>query len=132
MLSLKEIPGVGDSLTEKLIFEIGSLADVERVIKDGDVSTLSGIEGISPQRAVKLINLANNNSNEITNTEDGRRLHKDLITSICDFVVTKAAKERLSILTPLTRDSIVEIESRRNWSKNAIRFINDSKTSFEL
>ena len=132
MLSLKEIPGVGDSLAEKLIFEIGSLADVERVIKDGDVSTLSGIEGISPQRAVKLINLANNNSNEITNTEDGRRLHKDLITSICDFVVTKSAKERLSILTPLTRDSIVEIESRRNWSKNAIRFINDSKTSFEL
>ena len=55
MLSLKEIPGVGDSLTEKLIFEIGSLADVERVIKDGDVSTLSGIEGISPQRAVKSV-----------------------------------------------------------------------------
>ena len=48
MLSLKEIPGVGDSLAEKLIFEIGSLADVERVIKDGDVSTLSCLLYTSP------------------------------------------------------------------------------------
>ena len=47
MLSLKEIPGVGDSLAEKLIFEIGSLVDVERVIKDGDVSALSSIEAVS-------------------------------------------------------------------------------------
>ena len=132
MLSLKEIPGVGDSLAEKLIFEIGSLADVERVIRDGDVSALSGIEGISPQRAVKLINLANNNLSEITTTDEGRRLHKDLIASISDHVITKAAKERLSILTPLTRNSIVEIESRRNWSINAMRFINESQSSFEL
>ena len=132
MLSLKEIPGVGDSLAEKLIFEIGSLADVERVIKDGDVSTLSGIEGISPQRAVKLINLANNNFSEIATTDEGKRLHKNLITSISDYVITKAAKERLSILTPLTRNSIVEIESRRNWSINAMRFINENQSSFEL
>mgnify|MGYP001169033454 FL=1 len=132
MLSLKEIPGVGDSLAEKLIFEIGSLADVERVIRDGDVSALSGIEGISPQRAVKLINSANNNISEITTTDEGRRLHKNLIASISDYVITKAAKERLSILTPLTRNSVVEIESRRSWSINSMRFINESQSSFEL
>ena len=131
MLSLKEIPGVGDSLAEKLIFEIGSLADVERVIKDGDVSALSGIEGISPQRAVKLINLANNNCSDITTTDEGRKLHKDLINNISDYVITKSAKERLSILTPLPRNNIVEIESRRNWSTSAIRFINQSNSSFE-
>ena len=80
MLSLKEIPGVGDSLAEKLIFEIGSLADVERVIKDGDVSALSSIEGISPQRAVKLINLANNNYNDITTTDAVSYTHLTLPT----------------------------------------------------
>ena len=85
MLSLKEIPGVGDSLAEKLIFEIGSLADVERVIKDGDVSALSSIEGISPQRAVKLINLANNNYSDITTTDEGKKLHKGLIDNISDL-----------------------------------------------
>ena len=88
MLSLKEIPGVGDSLAEKLIFEIGSLADVERVIKDGDVSALSSIEGISPQRAVKLINLANNNFSDITTTDEGKKLHKDLINNISDYVLS--------------------------------------------
>ena len=66
MLSLKEIPGVGDSLAEKLISEIGTLEDVERVIKDGDVGALSGIEGISPQRAVKLINSATESFEEIS------------------------------------------------------------------
>ena len=132
MLSLKEIPGVGDSLAEKLIFEIGSLADVERVIKDGDVSALSSIEGISPQRAVKLINLANNNYSDITTTDEGKKLHKDLINNISDYVITRSAKERLSILTPLPRNSIVEIESRRNCSINAIRFITQNYSSFEI
>lgn len=132
MLSLKEIPGVGDSLAEKLIFEIGSLADVERVIKDGDVSALSSIEGISPQRAVKLINLANNNYCDITTTEEGKKLHKDLINNISDYVITRSAKERLSILTPLPRNSIVEIESRRNSCINAIRFITQNHSSFEI
>ena len=132
MLSLKEIPGVGDSLAEKLIFEIGSLADVERVIKDGDVSALSSIEGISPQRAVKLINLANNNYSDITTTDEGKKLHKDLINNISDYVITGSAKERLSILTPLPRNSIVEIESRRNCSINAIRFITQNYSSFEI
>ena len=132
MLSLKEIPGVGDSLAEKLISEIGSLKDVERVIKDGDVGALSGIEGISPQRAVKLINSANKSSNELIITDEGRRLHKDLISNISDFIITKSAKERLSIMTPLSRTSITEIESRRTWSKNSIKFINESRSSFQI
>ena len=132
MLSLKEIPGVGDSLAEKLIFEIGSLVDVERVINDGDVSALSSIEGISPQRAVKLINLANNNCSDITTTDEGKKLHKDLINNISEYVITRSARERISILNPLPRNSIVEIESRRNWCVNAIKFINQSDSSFKL
>ena len=132
MLSLKEIPGVGDSLAEKLIFEIGSLVDVERVINDGDVSALSSIEGISPQRAVKLINLANNNCSDITTTDEGKKLHKDLINNISEYVITRSARERITILNPLPRNSIVEIESRRNWCMNAIRFINQSDSSFQL
>ena len=132
MLSLKEIPGIGDSLAEKLISEIGTLEDVERVIKDGDVGALSGIEGISPQRAVKLINSANKFSNELIITDEGRRLHKDLISNISDFIITKSAKERLSIMTPLSRTSITEIESRRTWSKNSIKFINESRSSFQI
>ena len=132
MLKLTEIPGVGNSLAEKLIFEIGSVADVERVIRDGDVSALSGIEGISPQRAVKLINLANNNSGEITTTDEGRKLQNDLINNITDYVITKAAKERLSILKPLTRSNSKDIESRRKWSVNSMKFINESRSSYEL
>ena len=132
MLSLKEIPGVGNSLAEKLISEIGSLVDVERVIKDGDVSALSSIEGISPQRAVKLINLAKNNCSDITTTDEGRKLHKDLINNISEHIITRSARERISILNPLPRNSIVEIESRRNWCMNAIRFINQSDSSFQL
>ena len=91
----------------------------------------SSIEGISPQRAVKLINLANNNCSDITTTDEGRKLHKDLINNISEHVITRSARERISILNPLPRNSIVEIESRRNWCVNAIRFINQSDSSFE-
>ncbi len=132
MMSLTEIPGVGESLAHKLVLEIGSLEDVERALEDGDVSILSGIEGISPQRAVKLINSANGHIQEVTTTDEGRKLHRELMNNISKSVKTKAAKNRLSILNPLTRSSISEIESRKSWSENAIRFVTDSKTSFEL
>ena len=76
MMSLTEIPGIGETLAQKLVLEIGSLEDVERALEDGDVSTLSGIEGISPQRAVKLINSANGQVGEVTTTDEGRKLHR--------------------------------------------------------
>ena len=131
MMSLREIPGVGESLAQKLVLEIGSMEDVERALEDGDVSTLSGIEGISPQRAVKLINSANGRVGEVTTTEEGRKLHRDLIDDISSYVKTKAGKDRLSILNPLTKSNFSSIQSRRIWSENAIRFVVDDKSSFD-
>ena len=131
MMSLREIPGVGESLAQKLVLEIGSMEDVERALEDGDVSTLSGIEGISPQRAVKLINSANGRVGEVTTTEEGRKLHRDLIDNISSYVKTKAGKDRLSILNPLTKSNFSSIQSRRIWSENAIRFVVDNKSSFD-
>lgn len=131
MMSLTEIPGIGETLAQKLVLEIGSLEDVERALEDGDVSTLSGIEGISPQRAVKLINSANGQVGEVTTTDEGRKLHRDLIENISYHIKTKAAKDRLTILNPLTKSNYSEIQSRTIWSKNAIRFVTDNKSSFE-
>ena len=131
MMSLREIPGVGESLAQKLVLEIGSMEDVERALEDGDVSTLSGIEGISPQRAVKLINSANGRVGEVTTTDEGRKLHRDLIDNISSYVKTKAGKDRLSILNPLTKSNFSSIQSRRIWSENAIRFVVDDKSSFD-
>jgi ribosomal protein S13 len=131
MMALTEIPGIGESLAQKLVLEIGSLEDVERALEDGDVSTLSGIEGISPQRAVKLINSANGRSTEVTTTDEGRKLHKELINGVSDYIQTRAAKERISIITPLAKSNLTEIISRREWSENAIRFVTDSISSFE-
>ena len=105
MMSLTEIPGIGETLAQKLVLEIGSLEDVERALEDGDVSTLSGIEGISPQRAVKLINSANGQVGEVTTTDEGRKLHRDLIENISYHIKTKAAKDRLTILNPLTKSN---------------------------
>ena len=131
MMSLREIPGVGESLAQKLVLEIGSMEDVERALEDGDVSTLSGIEGISPQRAVKLINSANGRVGEVTTTDEGRKLHRDLIDNISSYVKTKAGKDRLSILNPLTKSNFSSIQSRRIWSENAIRFVVADKSSFD-
>ena len=131
MMALTEIPGVGESLAQKLVLEIGSLADVERALENGDVSTLYGIEGISTQRAVKLINSANGRSREVTTTDEGRKLHKELIEEVSNYIQTRAAKDRISIISPLTRSNLIEINSRRSWSENAIRFVTDSKSSFE-
>ena len=60
MLKLTELPGVGDSIANKLIEILGSKEEVERILDEGDVNTLSSIDGISLQRAVKLIKRAGN------------------------------------------------------------------------
>ena len=126
MLRLTELPGVGDSLANKLIEMLGSESEVERILDEGDVNTLSSIEGISPQRAVKLINAKNGNLKEITCTEESRKLHKELIQQISTYVKTNAGKERLAILSSLNRNNFDIIKERQNWSEESIRFITDS------
>ena len=106
MLKLTELPGVGDSIANKLIEILGSKEEVERILDEGDVNTLSSIDGISLQRAVKLINAKNGNLKEITCTDESRKLHSDLIEQISKYVETNAGKSRLSIIYPMTRSSL--------------------------
>ena len=123
MLKLTELPGVGDSIANKLIEILGSKEEVERILDEGDVSTLSSIDGISLQRAVKLINAKNGNLKEITCTDESRKLHSDLIEQISKYVETNAGKSRLSIMSPLTRSSLNLIKIRQNWATESMCFI---------
>ena len=123
MLKLTELPGVGDSIANKLIEILGSKEEVERILDEGDVNTLSSIDGISLQRAVKLINAKNGNLKEITCTDESRKLHSDLIEQISKYVKTNAGKSRLSIMSPLTRSSLNLINIRQNWATESMCFV---------
>ncbi len=130
MLKLTELPGVGESIANKLIQVLGSEEEVKRILDEGDVNTLASIDGISPHRAVKLINANNGNSNYITCTDESTKLHRDLILQISSFVKTNSGKERLGILSPLNRKSIEKIKKRQFWSTESIKFITTSPDIF--
>ena len=59
MTALIEIQGVGESLANRMIDALGSEVEVLRALNECDVAALSEVDGLSAQRAVKMINSAN-------------------------------------------------------------------------
>ena len=55
MIGLTEIPGVGESLSQRMIEALGSEEEVFRTLSEGDVTSLSSVEGVTSVRAIRLI-----------------------------------------------------------------------------
>ena len=76
------IPGVGESLSRKLISELGDEEEVLRVIRNKDVASLAKIDGLSTNRAIRIINEFGGNGKSIAQTTDAQKLHDRLISDI--------------------------------------------------
>ena len=122
MTALIEIQGVGESLANRMIDALGSEVEVLRALNECDVAALSEVDGLSAQRAVKMINSANGRFGEISSSDEARRLHAQILETISPYISSKPAKSRLGTLVPLQRSDITTIESRRVWTKAALNF----------
>jgi hypothetical protein len=131
MTALIEIQGVGESLANRMIDALGSEAEVLRALNECDVAALSEVDGLSAQRAVKMINSANGRFGEISSSDEARRLHAQILETISPYISSKPAKSRLGTLVPLQRSDITTIESRRLWTKAALDFTAASSESAE-
>ena len=78
MDTLITIPGIGESLSKRLINELGSEDEVLRIIKNKDVASLSKIDGLSTSRAVRIINEFGGSGKSIAQTTDIQKLHNRL------------------------------------------------------
>ena len=129
MNTLIAIPGVGESLSRRLIEELGDEEEVLRIIKNKDVASLSKIEGLSTSRAVRIINEFGGDGKSIALTSDAQKLHDRLLNDIESHISSSPAKKRLGVLQPLGVGSISEIENRRKLVSEAISFVATAPSS---
>ena len=123
MNALITIPGVGESLSRKLISELGDEEEVLRVIRNKDVASLAKIDGLSTNRAIRIINEFGGNGKSIAQTTDAQKLYDRLISDIEKHVSSAPGKKRLGVLQPVGIQSISEIEFRRKMVSEAMSFV---------
>ena len=129
MDTLIAIPGVGESLSQRLIDELGDEGEVLRIIKRKDVASLAKIDGLSINRAVRIINEFGGNGKSIAQTSDAQKLHDRLLNDIEAHISSSPAKKRLGVLQPMGVESNSEIEVRRSMVAEAMSFIATAPSS---
>ncbi|MEC7687493.1 MAG: hypothetical protein VX514_00470, partial [Candidatus Thermoplasmatota archaeon] len=122
MMGLTEIPGVGESLSQRMIEALGSEEEVFRTLSQGDVTTLSSVEGVTSVRAVRLIQNFRGEDADVCQSVEATKLHDRILESISSFASSPAAKDRIGLLRPLSKEHIDSIETCRKMSKLALEF----------
>jgi len=122
MIGLTDIPGVGESLSHRMIEALGSEEEVFRILSQGDVTSLSSVEGVTSVRAVRLIQNFRGKDADVCQSIEATKLHDRILESISSFANCPAAKDRIGLLRPLSKEHIDSIETYRKMSKLALEF----------
>jgi len=122
MISLTEIPGVGESLSQRMIEALGSEEEVFRSLTQGDVTSLSSVEGVTSVRAIRLIQNYRGEDADVCQSNEATKLHGRILEFICSYATCSAAKDRIGLLRPLSKEHFGTIQSNRINSKLALEF----------
>jgi len=132
MIGLTEIPGVGESLSHRMIEALGTEEEVLRTLSQGDVASLASVEGVTSVRAIRLIQNYRGEDADVCNSIEASKLHDRILELIGRYAVNAASKERIGLLRPLSIGHSSSIESCRNSSKHALEFAISNPESLEI
>ena len=132
MIGLTKIPGVGESLSQRMIEALGSEEEVFRTLSQGDVTSLSSVEGLTSVRAVRLIQNFRGEEADVCQSIEATKLHDRILESISSYASTSAAKDRIGLLRPLSKEYVDSIQSSRKSAKLALEFAVSNPESLEI
>ncbi len=117
-MTLQNIRGVGDKISEKIINRVGGEDELQRIVDNVDVEKIANIEGISQRKAIEIMNqLLNNPEYEFIKSDRAMELYDDIINKILAYSNTSYSKNRILLLSP-SKD-IDKINSRLDFVMNA-------------
>jgi dsDNA-specific endonuclease/ATPase MutS2 len=115
---LKNIKGVGEKLSDKIIKDLGGESNLDKIVKNLDLNKLSDIEGISQRKAIEIMNqLLGNPAQKFLKSERAFQLYEEIIEKILDYSNTKYSENRILLLSP-SKDKKT-IEERLNFITKA-------------
>ncbi|MGL6297537.1 MAG: MutS-related protein [Methanobacteriaceae archaeon] len=117
-VNLKEIDGVGEKLSAKIIHGVGGEEELEKIVSNLDLEKIASIEGISQRRAVEIMNkLLGNPSQQFLKSERAIQIYEEIIQKIINFSNTKYSENKILLLSP-SKDKKL-IEERLEFIENA-------------
>ena len=80
---LQNIKGIGDKLSQKILYELGGEEELNQVIENLDLERLINIEGISQRKAIEIMNqLIGNPAQKFLKSERATQLYEEIIEKI--------------------------------------------------
>jgi DNA mismatch repair protein MutS2 len=137
-LKLKDIPGVGAKLAERLVAHYGNEEEALESLLKGDVAGLMGIKGMSQRQAAALVQRARGaefgvSPADFLATDEAVRIYESLMELLAKSAHTEYAKQKLSTFFPSSCREM--IEENRRFAESAISSaedLADSDLAFHL
>ena len=80
---LRNIKGIGDKMSQKILDELGGEDELNQVIENLDLERLIAIEGISQRKAVEIMNqLIGNPAQQFLKSERAYQLYDEIVEKI--------------------------------------------------
>ena len=115
---LQNIKGIGDKLSQKILYELGGEEELNQVIENLDLERLINIEGISQRKAIEIMNqLIGNPAQKFLKSERATQLYEEIIEKIVSYSNTSYSKNRILLLAPIKDEEI--INERLDFVMNA-------------
>ncbi len=121
-ITLQNIKGIGDKISEKILNSVGGEEELQKIVDNVDVEKIANIEGISQRKAIEIMNqLLNNPTYEFIKSERAMELYEDIINKILSYSNTTYSKNRILLLSP-TKD-IDKINSQLDFVMDAKKHV---------
>ncbi|MDR2623790.1 MAG: endonuclease MutS2 [Methanobrevibacter sp.] len=106
---LKNIKGVGEKLSNKIVEHVDGESNLEKIVKNLDLDKISSIEGISQRKAIEIFNqLLGNPAQKFLKSEKAFQLYEEVIEKILDYSNTKYAENRILLMSPSKNRKAIE------------------------
>ncbi len=100
-ITLQNIKGIGDKISEKIINSVGGEEELQKIVENVDVEKIANVEGISRRKAIEIMNrLLNNPDYEFIKSDRAMELYEDIINKILAYSNTSYSKNRILLLSP--------------------------------
>ncbi|HEY3360953.1 MAG TPA: endonuclease MutS2 [Methanosarcina sp.] len=136
-LSLREIHGIGERVADRLIEHFGTEAVALQAIYEGDIASLSEVNGISHNFALSLVRDARSrvegcSISDFLKTKEAMDLYSRLLELIKSFAHTTQARDKLDLFYPLPVSRIDLIQERQVFLKEYFQVGNAFSENSEL
>lgn len=99
--TLRNIRGIGDKMSEKIIQNLGGLENLQKVVEEESIDQIAKIEGISHKKAAEIIKeMKDKSPKKFIKSERAMELYEDILNKILAYSNTDYARNKILLLSP--------------------------------